>query len=301
MAYIGKTPVIGNFVKLDAISVVNGQAAYTMQNGGVNFTSYDNVNQFLVSLNGILQSPTDSFTVSGSTLTFASNLSTGDVIDFVMVLGNTLDIGTPSDNTVSLAKLTATGTKDATTFLRGDNSFASVSSDYVKLASTSASNVSSVDVNGYFTADYDRYVIFLEGVYGSASGGLDVYMRFNTGSYTTQTTSYNTVLDGLEVNNASSSSNQQIGAWNTNKIIVGRVSDNTSYRSNSMITIYNPLQTSYYHSATALCQGWNGTTTFWGFNTAGVWQSTTAVTGLNFSIQSGNIYANNITLYGLKD
>ena len=124
MAYIGKTPVLGNFVKLDAITVVNGQAAYTMQNSGVNFTSYDNVNQFLVSLNGILQSPTDSFTVSGSTLTFASNLSTGDVIDFVMVLGNTLDVGTPSDNTVSLAKLTATGTKDATTFLRGDNTFA---------------------------------------------------------------------------------------------------------------------------------------------------------------------------------
>ena len=128
MAYIGKTPVIGNFVKLDSITVVNGQAAYTMQNGGVNFTSYDNVNQFLVSLNGVLQAPTDSFTVSGSTLTFASNLSTGDVIDFVLVLGNSLDIGTPSDNTVSLAKLTATGTKDATTFLRGDNTFASITS-----------------------------------------------------------------------------------------------------------------------------------------------------------------------------
>ena len=105
MAYIGKSPVIGNFVKLDSITVVNGQAAYTMQNGGANFTSYDNVNQFLVSLNGILQSPTDSFTVSGSTLTFASNLSTGDVIDFVLVLGNSLDIGTPSDNTVTAAKL----------------------------------------------------------------------------------------------------------------------------------------------------------------------------------------------------
>jgi hypothetical protein len=101
-----------------------------MQNGGANFTSYDNVNQFLVSLNGILQSPTDSFTVSGSTLTFASNLSTGDVIDFVMVLGNSLDIGTPSDNTVSLAKLTATGTKDATTFLRGDNTFATAQGAY---------------------------------------------------------------------------------------------------------------------------------------------------------------------------
>jgi len=125
MAYIGREPVTGNFVKLDSITVVNGQAAYTMNNGGSAFTAYDNVNQFLVSLNGILQAPTDSFTVSGSTLTFASNLATGDVIDFVIVLGDTLDIGTPSDNTVSLAKLTATGTKDATTFLRGDNTFAS--------------------------------------------------------------------------------------------------------------------------------------------------------------------------------
>ncbi|BCV04378.1 MAG: hypothetical protein CM15mV85_010 [uncultured marine virus] len=38
----------------------------------------------LVSLNGVLQAPGDSFTVSGSTLTFASNLATGDVIDFVL-------------------------------------------------------------------------------------------------------------------------------------------------------------------------------------------------------------------------
>ena len=142
MAYIGKTPVIGNFVKLDSITVVNGQAAYTMQNGGVNFTSYDNVNQFLVSLNGVLQAPTDSFTVSSSTLTFASNLSTGDVIDFVLVLGNSLDIGTPSDNTVSLAKLTATGTKDATTFLRGDNTFA-VPTDNGKILQIVTAQISS--------------------------------------------------------------------------------------------------------------------------------------------------------------
>jgi len=149
MAYIGKQPVIGNFVKLDAISVVNGQAAYTMQNGGVNFTSYDNVNQFLVSLNGILQSPTDSFTVSGSTLTFASNLSTGDVIDFVMVLGNTLDIGTPSDNTVSLAKLTATGTKDATTFLRGDNTFASPSGGLLQTVTATTGTSTSITTTSY--------------------------------------------------------------------------------------------------------------------------------------------------------
>ena len=92
MAYLGRQPVIGNFVKLDSITVVNGQAAYTMQNGGSNFTDYESVNQFLVSLNGTIQAPTDSFTVSGSTLTFASNLSTGDVINFVIVFGNSLSL-----------------------------------------------------------------------------------------------------------------------------------------------------------------------------------------------------------------
>ena len=29
--YIGKEPIVGNFQVCDAISVVNGQAAYTMQ------------------------------------------------------------------------------------------------------------------------------------------------------------------------------------------------------------------------------------------------------------------------------
>ena len=103
--YIGKQPAFGNFVKLDAISVVNGQSAYTMQSGSSNFTNYDNVNQFIVSLNGVIQAPTDSFTVSGSTITFASALSTGDVINFILVLGDVLSIGTPSDNTISASKL----------------------------------------------------------------------------------------------------------------------------------------------------------------------------------------------------
>ena len=61
----------------------------------------------LVSLNGVLQAPTSSYTISGSTLTFASNLATGDSIDFIMLLGNVLDIGTPSDGTVTEPKLAA--------------------------------------------------------------------------------------------------------------------------------------------------------------------------------------------------
>ena len=102
--YIGKTPTVGNFQVCDAISVVNGQAAYTLQVGGTNVAP-ESANHMLVSLNGILQAPGSSFTISGSTMTFASNLATGDVIDFVQILGNVLDIGQPSDDTVTAAKL----------------------------------------------------------------------------------------------------------------------------------------------------------------------------------------------------
>ena len=104
--YIGKQPVVGNFQVCDSISVVNGQAAYTMQVGGSDVEP-ESPNHMLVSLNGILQAPTSSFTVSGSTLTFASNLATNDSIDFVMLLGNVLDIGTPSDGVITEPKLAA--------------------------------------------------------------------------------------------------------------------------------------------------------------------------------------------------
>ena len=104
--YIGKQPVVGNFQVCDSISVVNGQAAYTMQVGGSDVEP-ESPNHMLVSLNGILQAPTSSFTVSGATLTFASNLATNDSIDFVMLLGNVLDIGTPSDGVITEPKLAA--------------------------------------------------------------------------------------------------------------------------------------------------------------------------------------------------
>ncbi len=103
MAYIGKEPTVGNFQKCDSITVVNGQAGYTLQVGGT-AVSPESANHMLVSLNGVLQAPSDSFTISGSTLTFASNLATGDVIDFVILLGNVLDVGVPTDGTVTHAK-----------------------------------------------------------------------------------------------------------------------------------------------------------------------------------------------------
>jgi len=104
MAYIGREPQIGNYQICDAISVVNGQAAYTMQVSSVNVIP-ESVNHMIVSLNGVIQKPGSSYTISSSTITFSSNLATGDSIDFIYLLGNVLDLGTPSDSTVTSAKL----------------------------------------------------------------------------------------------------------------------------------------------------------------------------------------------------
>jgi hypothetical protein len=105
MAYIGAEPQIGNYQICDAISVVNGQAAYTMQVGSANVVP-ESANHMIVSLNGVIQKPGSSFTVSSSTITFSSNLATGDSIDFIILLGNVLDLGVPSDSTVTSGKLT---------------------------------------------------------------------------------------------------------------------------------------------------------------------------------------------------
>lgn len=105
MAYIGKSPQQGNYVVLDTISTAS-QNTYNLLNGGVAFTP-ESANHMIVSLNGVIQAPNTAFSVSGSTITFlpsSGTLSSADTIDFIMVLGNVLDIGTPSDSTVTNAK-----------------------------------------------------------------------------------------------------------------------------------------------------------------------------------------------------
>ena len=127
MAYIGKQPVVGNFVKLDAI-VTSATATYNLLNGGVAY-SPQSANNCIVSLNGIIQEPTSSgnvggYTISGSTIVFTSALTSNDVIDFILVLGDVLNIGTPSDATVGFAKVTSnliTGATSESTIAGGDS------------------------------------------------------------------------------------------------------------------------------------------------------------------------------------
>ena len=123
MAYLGRQPLVGNYQVLDALTATTTDT-YALTKASVAVFPQTPSN-CIVSLNGVIQAPVSSYTISGSNIVFASALTGSDSIDFITVLGDVLNIGTPSDGTVSLAKLSATGTKDATTFLRGDNTFAS--------------------------------------------------------------------------------------------------------------------------------------------------------------------------------
>ena len=160
MAYIGTKPTIGNFQICDAISVVNGQAAYTMQVGSVNVIP-QSANHMIVSLNGTIQKPNSSFTVSGSTITFSSNLATGDVIDFIQILGDVLDLGVPSDATVTTAKLAS----DSVTYEKigyNANQFRNIIINGDMSIAQRGTSTSGITSNGYYTAD--RMNIINEGI-----------------------------------------------------------------------------------------------------------------------------------------
>ena len=105
MAYIGKQPVVGNHILIDDISgSFNGTlTSFTLQSGGVNVIP-TNEQSCIISISGVVQYPNDAFTVSNSTITFTSAPLASDSFSGV-VLGDTLNVGVPSDATITTAKL----------------------------------------------------------------------------------------------------------------------------------------------------------------------------------------------------
>lgn len=103
MPFLGKSPKAGNFIVLDSITT-SATATYNLTR---NSTAYfpASARNLIVSLNGITQAPDTAYSVSGSTITFSSALTSSDVIDYILVLGEVLTLNTPADNTVGIDQL----------------------------------------------------------------------------------------------------------------------------------------------------------------------------------------------------
>ena len=110
MPYIGKSPEHGNFTELTDVSgSFDGSEtdfALTSRIGAVAITPVVEA-AILISINGVIQEPTTDYTVSGTTITFTSAPASTDLF-FGIVMGRQLDVGTPSDSTVTPAKLNIT-------------------------------------------------------------------------------------------------------------------------------------------------------------------------------------------------
>jgi len=111
MPYIGKEPEHGNYQLLDALTLPDG--VFNGSRTVFNLTA-DSVAVYptspttlIISLGGVIQAPNAAYTVTGNQLTFTAAPATSTTF-FGVSLGDTLDIGTPSDKSVTSAKLATT-------------------------------------------------------------------------------------------------------------------------------------------------------------------------------------------------
>ena len=108
MAYVGQAPKTGAYQILDDISgSFTGSTAgpFNLTVGGTAVLP-GNEQSCIISISGVIQDPA-AYTISGSQITFSSNPASSDTF-FGTVLGNTFDIGTPTDATVTAGSLATT-------------------------------------------------------------------------------------------------------------------------------------------------------------------------------------------------
>ena len=117
MSYIGNGPPL--LAQYGVESFNGGGTSFTLSKPATTAT-------VLVFIDGVRQTPTDAYSVSGVTLTTTATTPSGTDNVTVQFLGDVVDFGEPSDASVTAAKLNTTGTASSSTYLRGDMAWAAV-------------------------------------------------------------------------------------------------------------------------------------------------------------------------------
>jgi hypothetical protein len=109
VAYIGTEPVVGQYRLIDDISgSFNGSTTtFNLQVTGTAVTA-GSAQQLLVSLGGVIQAPGIDYIVSTNSITFTTAPTLG-LSFFAILMGDSLNIGSPSDGTVTASKLSLSG------------------------------------------------------------------------------------------------------------------------------------------------------------------------------------------------
>jgi len=110
MAFIGRqSGQLGNYIRCNTITPDGSTTTFALTNvldsAAVAPGSENNV---ICSVSGVIQAPGSAFSINNTNIVFSAAPTSTDVVDFILVLGQTIDIGTPSDNTVTMAKINGT-------------------------------------------------------------------------------------------------------------------------------------------------------------------------------------------------
>ena len=170
-------------------------------------------------------------------------------------------------------------------------SFSSVSSDFVKLGSTSASGSTSISVDGYFTSAYDFYMVRILGCTATV-GGQDLHLRFNRSGSAVTTSNYTFQVGRLYGN--SSVDNSGLDNTSGYRVWYGTTGNEKTH---ATLWFYNPLASEYpsmWYNANA----WSGGNSFNLFGSVAL-KTTGAISG--FTLYNGTMSIDNITIYGMKD
>ena len=116
MPFIGNQPALSytSFAKQDFTT--SATTSYSLDH------PVANANELALFINFVRQEPTTAYTASGTSLTLTSATSASDDM-YCVYLGKAVQTVNPPSGSVGISQLSATGTKNSTTFLRGDNTF----------------------------------------------------------------------------------------------------------------------------------------------------------------------------------
>ena len=134
MPYLGKSPQHGNYSKIDDFSgdFDGSDATHAIASNSIAITPV-RPEALIISINGVIQEPVTDYTVSGTNITFTTAPASTDSF-FGIVMGEQLAIGTPSDATVTSAKLSGDLTLPGKLTAAGDTA----ASDNASIGYTSA-------------------------------------------------------------------------------------------------------------------------------------------------------------------
>ena len=184
MPFIGTQPRAGAYSLLDSITVSATNTFNLTLDGDAYYPQ--SPNHLIVSLNGVIQAPVNSFTISGSQITFSENLLVTDTIDFILALGDVLSIGTPSDNAVTTlsmqdgaittAKLASSLDLSAKTMTYGNLPSANLTGALPAIDGSSLTGIdalpSQTGNNGYYLTTDGSTASWAELSVGASAGGV---------------------------------------------------------------------------------------------------------------------------------